>query len=91
MRIDTEKITDWNSVIQKEFGGAEGIYVVHCISSERCPCYNFHLCIGIYKILGWNLWMEWRKQNCIVEESPTLWTNTHFREVFPQILPHNLQ
>ena len=84
----SEKRTDWNSVIQKEFGGAEGIYILHCISSERCPCYNFHLCIGIYKLLGWNLWMEWRKQNCIVEETSTLWADNHLSEIFPQIPYH---
>lgn len=65
--------TNWESIVRRDFGEAEGIYILHCISPELCPCNTIHECAGVYTILGWDIWTEWGKENCNVRESPTRW------------------
>ena len=66
-------VTNWEFNIKEHYGGAEGIYALHCLSPRQCPCQNFHECIGVYKLLEWDTWMEWRKENCVVRKSPIRW------------------
>lgn len=60
------QITEKGNFIKDKCGGACGIYIVHSIFPSDCPCQNFHECLGIYKLLKWNLWLEWRRENCEV-------------------------
>lgn len=74
------------SIIKRDFGGARGIYIIHCASPEECPCQDFYECLGVYKLLGWRMWIEWRKGNCIFQGSVTdLFCDERFRKIFSYI------
>lgn len=71
-------------IIKYDFGNAEGIYIIHCMYEEQCPCQDFYECLGVYKLLGWDLWTKWRKENCVIKENPLSFYDVYFAKVFHQ-------
>lgn len=57
----------WKVIAKEKFGRAKGIFIIHCLNPETCPCENFHECVGVYKLLKWDTWKEWRKENCVIK------------------------